>query len=253
MAINTKLNAVLNTRHPLLLAPMGLAAGGRLAMAVSDAGGFGMVGASSPFPIDESFMKRELALVEPASVGVGFITWGLANHPKALDFVLSRKPRAVMLSFGDITPYAASIKDSGCLLICQVQSVEAAQQAAEFGADVIVAQGSAAGGHGGPRTTRSLVPVVVDAVAPIPVVAAGGIADGRGVAAALMLGAVGAMGHTLQREPGVPVGRSQEARACGGAGRGHHTLAYSRLDARIGLAVAIHQPRIPESDHRTLA
>jgi nitronate monooxygenase len=110
-----------------------------------------------------------------------------------VELVLRHRPTAVLLSFGDVRPFAPAIKAAGCTLICQVQDVEAAREAVAAGADVIVAQGSEAGGHGAVRATLPLVPAVVDAVAPVPVLAAGGIADGRGVAAALMLGAQGAM------------------------------------------------------------
>jgi nitronate monooxygenase len=90
--------------------------------------------------------------------------------------------------------FARKIKDSGTLLICQVQDVEGARRVAAAGADIIVAQGTEAGGHGAQkRATLPLVPAIVDAVDPIPVLAAGGIADGRGLAAALMLGAGGAL------------------------------------------------------------
>src|SRR5204862_6566754 len=95
--------------------------------------------------------------------------------------------------FGDVRPYASAIKAAGCTLICQVQDVEAAREAIAVGADIVVAQGAEAGGHGATCATLPLVPAVVDAVAPVPVLAAGGIADGRGVAAALMLGAQGAL------------------------------------------------------------
>jgi nitronate monooxygenase len=97
-----------------------------------------------------------------------------------------------MLSFGDPTPFTGRIKDAGCKIICQVQTLAEAREAAAAGADIIIAQGRDAGGHSGvTRGTMGLVPAVVDAVAPIPVVAAGGIADGRGLAAALALGAAG--------------------------------------------------------------
>ena len=110
-----------------------------------------------------------------------------------MDLILGYRPAAFLLSFGDPRPYAPAIKAAGCTLICQVQEVEMAIEAVAAGADIIVAQGSEAGGHGAVRTTLPLVPAVVDAVAPVPVLAAGGIADGRGLAAALMLGAQGAM------------------------------------------------------------
>ena len=105
---------------------------------------------------------------------------------------LEARPAAVMLSFGDPTPFTGRIKKAGCKIICQVQTLAQAKQAADAGADIIIAQGRDAGGHSGTtRGTMGLVPAVVDAVAPIPVVAAGGIADGRGLAAALALGAAG--------------------------------------------------------------
>src|SRR5215211_8723401 len=126
-----------------------------------------------------------------AAVGVGFITWHAGRE--AVDLALSYRPAAAFLSFGDPLKYAELVKAAGCTLICQVQEVEEARAAIAAGADMIVAQGSEAGGHGALRATLPLVPAVVDAVAPIPVLAAGGIADGRGLAAALMLGAHGAM------------------------------------------------------------
>src|SRR5437764_1189578 len=136
--------------------------------------------------------RRELIEAGNARVGIGFITWALDKNPAALDVALDAKPAAVMLSFGDPSPYTARIKAAGCRIICQVQTLEQARQAASAGADVIIAQGRDAGGHSGTtRGTIGLVPAVVDAVGPIPVVAAGGIADGRGLAAVLSLGAAG--------------------------------------------------------------
>ena len=97
-----------------------------------------------------------------------------------------------MLSFGDPMPYVAAIRDAGSRIICQVQTLAEAEQAARLGVDVIVAQGRDAGGHSGTtRGTMGFVPAVVDLAGSIPVVAAGGIADGRGLAAALSLGAAG--------------------------------------------------------------
>jgi nitronate monooxygenase len=99
-----------------------------------------------------------------------------------------------MLSFGDPSPYTSAVKETGCKLICQVQDVEDALAAEAAGADFIVAQGTEAGGHGAEHaSTLPLVPAMVDAVEATPVLAAGGIADGRGLAAALMLGAHGVL------------------------------------------------------------
>ena len=109
-----------------------------------------------------------------------------------LDVALDARPAAVMLSFGDPDAVHRPDQGAGCKIICQVQTLAQAKQAAAAGADIIIAQGRDAGGHSGTtRGTMGLFPAVVDAVAPIPVVAAGGIADGRGLAAALALGAAG--------------------------------------------------------------
>ncbi len=97
-----------------------------------------------------------------------------------------------MLSFGDPKPFAPRIKAAGALLICQVQDEDMAEQALDAGADILIAQGSEAGGHGASRTTIDIVPAIVDlAAGRVPVVAAGGIGDGRGLAAMMMLGASG--------------------------------------------------------------
>src|SRR5205823_466702 len=187
--IETALTRLLGIEHPILLAPMGSAAGGRLAAAVTNAGGLGMIGSGYA---STKAIKEELAEAGNARIGIGFILWALERNPAALDVALDAKPAAVMLSFGDPTPFTGRIKEAGCKIICQVQTLAQATQAAEAGADVIIAQGRDAGGHSGmTRGTIGLVPAVVDAVAPIPVVAAGGIADGRGLAAALALGATG--------------------------------------------------------------
>lgn len=143
---------------------------------------------------DAEWLAREFELAGTSRVGVGFITWSLAKRPTLLELALERRPVAVMLSFGDPAPFVEQIKRGGAKLICQVQTVAMARDAAAKGADVLVAQGAEAGGHGLSRGTMVLVPAVADAVGPnVPVIAAGGIGDGRGLAAALMLGASGVL------------------------------------------------------------
>jgi len=189
--IETALTRLLDIQHPILLSPMYGTSGGRLAAAVTHAGGLGMFGAGMQ---PKEMIPMWHAETGNARVGIGFIQWRLEQEPETLDIALDRKPAAIMLSFGDPTRFAPQIKAAGCKLICQVQSVEGARVAADAGADVIVAQGRDAGGHAGTmRGTMGLVPAAVDAVAPIPVVAAGGIADGRGLAAAVSLGAAGVL------------------------------------------------------------
>jgi nitronate monooxygenase len=187
--IETALTRLLGIEHPILLAPMGSAAGGRLAAAVTNAGGLGLVGSGYA---NADAIRKELTEAGNTRVGIGFILWALEKNPSALDVALDARPAAVMLSFGDPTPFTKRIRDAGCKIICQVQTLAQAREAAAAGADIIIAQGRDAGGHSGvTRGTMGLVPAVVDAVGPIPVVAAGGIADGRGLAAALALGAAG--------------------------------------------------------------
>jgi nitronate monooxygenase len=182
---------MLGLQHPVVLAPMGSVAGGALAAAVSNAGGLGLVGGGYG---ELHWLRTELGIVTRETRqpwGAGLIAWHARSE--ALELILSHRPRVVMLSFGDASPFASMIKAAGALLMVQVHDVEAARLARDAGADLIVAQGAEAGGHGATRGTLPLVPAVVDAVAPTPVLAAGGIADGRGLAAALALGAEGSL------------------------------------------------------------
>ncbi len=192
--IETRLTKAFGIDAPVLCAPMALATGGRLAAAVTRAGGLGLIGGAY---CDADWIAREFDAAGNTSVGCGFITWKLAESPSLLDAVLARRPAALFLSFGDPAPFAAAIRAAGVPLICQVQTLEDAKRAVGAGADVIVAQGAEAGGHGEKRATLTLVPEVADwlaAHAPDTLlVAAGGIADGRGLAAALMLGADGVL------------------------------------------------------------
>jgi nitronate monooxygenase len=193
MPINTPLTALLGIEHPVLSAPMDTIAGARLALAVSRAGGFGILGGGYG---NQAWLEQETAKLSDSSrpFGFGFITWSLAKRPELLDIALAARPRAVMLSFGDPHLFASRIKSAGALLFCQVQSEDMAKQALDAGADILIAQGTEAGGHGASRTTIDIVPAIVDlAAGRVPVVAAGGIADGRGLAAMMMLGASGVL------------------------------------------------------------
>ncbi|WP_278248615.1 NAD(P)H-dependent flavin oxidoreductase [Mycobacterium decipiens] len=195
LALSTALTRMFGIDYPIVSAPMDVIAGGELAAAVSRAGGLGLIGGGYG---DRDWLAQQFDLAAGTPVGCGFITWSLARQPQLLDLALQREPVAVMLSFGDPAAFADRIKSAGARLVCQIQDRAQAERALQVGADVLVAQGSEAGGHGcGPRSTLTLVPEIVDLVtargADTPVVAAGGIADGRGLAAALMLEAAGVL------------------------------------------------------------
>lgn len=206
--IRTRLTERVGLDLPLMLAPMALAGGGELAAACAEAGAFGLVGGGygelAWTRREWDIAARRLANTAAAQrVGCGFITWKLDQDASALDWVLDQPlaPKAIFLSFGDPRPYAERIRAAGAKLICQVQFLDQVPQAIEAGAEIIVAQGGAAGGHGATAATaRSImvfVPEVADwlaANAPeVLLLGAGGIADGRGLAALLMLGADGAL------------------------------------------------------------
>ncbi|MCZ8019661.1 nitronate monooxygenase [Novosphingobium sp.] len=208
MAIETRLTREWGLDLPIMLAPMALAGGGELAAACAEAGAFGLVGGGYG---ELDWTRREWGLATQRlantaaaqRVGCGFITWKLDQDASALDWVLDQPlaPKAVFLSFGDPRPYAARIAASGARLVCQVQRLDQVPQAVEAGAALIVAQGGAAGGHGAAaataRSTMVFVPEVADWLAvnapQVLLLGAGGIADGRGLAALLMLGADGAL------------------------------------------------------------
>jgi nitronate monooxygenase len=216
MALSTPLTSLLGIKHPIILAPMDLVSDGRLAATVSEAGGLGLIGGGYG---NADWLVRQMDAAGSARVGVGFITWSLARQPALLDLVLERKPPAIMLSFGDVAPFSARIKKSGASMICQIQSVEQAKEALNHGADVLIAQGGEAGGHGVSRGTFALVPAVCDVAGDVPVAAAGGVADGRGLAAALMLGAsgvlVGTRFYATQEAAGL---QSAKEAICGASG-----------------------------------
>lgn len=236
MALSTGFTELLGVEHPIALAPMGGSAGGALAAAVSRAGGLGLLGAGNG---DRDWLDRELAIVADRITGtdrpwgVGFLAW--AVDVAAVEHALEHRPRAVLLSFGDPGPFAERIRAAGALLIVQATDEAEARRAIDVGADVIVAQGGESGGHGARhgRSTLTFVPVVADLAAPVPVLAAGGVADGRGLAAVLALGAAGALiGTRFQATAEALVDPATTAAIV--AGRGQDTERNRVLDIARG-------------------
>jgi len=219
--LTTRLTEFLGIEHPILLAPMAEVSGGRLAAAVTAAGGLGLIGGGYG---DAGWLQRQFDEAQGAGVGVGFITWSLARNPEPLDAALARQPATIMLSFGDPMEFADRIHAANVPLTVQVQTLEQARRALDAGAEVIVAQGGEAGGHGmNSRSTFTFVPEIVDLVAKHSpstlVVAAGGVADGRGLAAALALGADGVLvGSRLSTSTEALVTPEAQQRAVGASG-----------------------------------
>lgn len=230
MALKTRLTERLGLEHPVISAPMAFAAGAELATAVSLAGGLGLIGGGYG---DKEWIDAQFKVAGNRRTGCGFITWSLLKNPEALDVALVHRPSAIMLSFGDPQPFARAIKDAGVVLICQIQTRRDAERALSCGADVIVAQGAAAGGHGEKRATITLVPEVADLIAAKSpetlLCAAGGIADGRGLAASLMLGADGVLiGSRLWASTEANVSRRMHDAAL--AATGDDTIRSSVMD-----------------------
>lgn len=231
MPISTRLTERLGITHPIVSAPMDVIAGGKLAAAVSAAGGLGFLGGG--YSDDDAWFERELAAAGNQPVGCGFITWALRQRPQVFDMVLARKPKAMFLSFDDPEPFAGKAKAAGIPVFAQLQTRADAERAIDCGVDIIVAQGTEGGGHGGTRATLTLVPELADLIAKRApqtlLCAAGGIVDGRGLAAALMLGADGVVVGTrfwASQESLVPKPLHDAALAAGG----DETVRQSVLD-----------------------
>lgn len=237
--IRTRLTERFAITHPILSAPMATITGGALTAAVSSAGGLGIVGGGYAGTLGgEPDLESEIVLAKSGKFGVGFITWALERAPKMLTAALCHSPFCIFLSFGDARPFAAEIRKAGALLICQVQFLSQIDAALEAGADVIVAQGAEAGGHGATRSTLPFVPEAADYLKQHSpqtlLLAAGGIADGRGLAAALMLGADGVViGTRLWASAEALTPKSHTDKAIGLSGDA--TIRTKSLDALRGV------------------
>ena len=189
--LRTRICELLEIEHPIINAPMSGPATAELAAAVSNAGGFGFIGAGSGSP---DWLRDQIRAVRERTdhpFGIGFIS-SFPGLRELVQVALDERVSAVNHSFADPSPYVYAAHEAGVKVLAQVQKVAHAKKVALAGVDAIVAQGTEAGGHTGYSGTLPFVPAVIDVAGDIPVIAAGGIADGRGLAAVLMLGAEGA-------------------------------------------------------------
>lgn len=189
--IRTFLTTSWNLRYPIIGAPMAYVGRGRLARAVTQGGGLGMIGIGSSESVE--FIATEAAIArgnDQGRFGFGFHAWALERRPDLLLAALEQQPFLISISFGSPAPYVEQVHKQGIYLATQVHSRAEALEAAQAGVDLLVAQGSEAGGHTGQVSTLPLLQSILDAVQ-LPVLAAGGIATPRGVAAALAAGAEG--------------------------------------------------------------
>ncbi|MCH7959685.1 MAG: nitronate monooxygenase [Candidatus Hydrogenedentes bacterium] len=192
--LKTRLTEMFGIEHPIIQAGMGGVARWELTVAVSNAGGLGVLGAALMHPED---MRKEILQIKEHTdkpYGVDLLIAEGTPDVEELMAVLYEEDVPIFVSgLGDPGRWANEMHERGMKIVALVGNTRQAIRCAESGVDLIVAQGHEAGGHTGKIPTFIIVPQVVDAVSPVPVVAAGGIGDGRGLAAALMLGAEGVL------------------------------------------------------------
>lgn len=187
--MKTRVSELLHTKYPVIQGGMAWIAEYHLAAAVSNAGGLGLIGAASAPPeiVREQIREAKKLTDKPFGVNVMLLN---PNAEEVAKVVVEEGVPVVTTGAGNPAKYMELWKNAGVTIIPVVASVAMAKMMERAGADAVVAEGMEAGGHIGSQTTMTLVPQVVDAVS-IPVIAAGGIADGRGIAASMMLGAEG--------------------------------------------------------------
>ena len=191
--LRTRFTELLGLDYPVMSAPMSNHSGGQLAAAVSLAGGLGTFGGTNDF--GPEWLREQIAHVRSQTgrpFGVGFITQLIEYNTTNIEIALEEQAPVFIFSFADPSPWVRRAKDAGAVAICQVQSLELAQQSVDAGADMLLAQGNEAGGHTGEMNLLPLLVELVERYPWVPVLAAGGITTGRALAGALAAGADGA-------------------------------------------------------------
>jgi len=190
--IRTPLTERLGITYPIIQAGMGGVARAELVAAVSNAGGLGVIGAGfmSPAQLREEIRKVKDLTDKPFGVDL-LLARDWPGQEEMIKVIIEERVPVFASGLGNPAPYVEALHQAGITVMAVVGTVRHARRVVEGGTDIVVAQGTEGGGHTGRIATLALVPQVVDAVAPTPVVAAGGIADGRGLVAALALGACG--------------------------------------------------------------
>ncbi|HEY5869023.1 MAG TPA: nitronate monooxygenase [Candidatus Tectomicrobia bacterium] len=199
--LKTRITELFGIRYPIISAPMVGYSGGSLAAAVSSAGGLGTFGAaSSTISVGPDYVREQIRHIRSQTdqpFGVGFITHYIPVSPQNFEVVLEEAVPVVLFSFAAPEPWLSQAKQSGAITVCQVQTLEAARGAIAAGADVLVAQGNEAGGHTGTMNLLPFLVRLVEEFPSLPIVAAGGLATGRSLAAVLTAGAEGAWMGTV--------------------------------------------------------
>lgn len=233
--MRTRATDLLGVEHPIVLGGMGSGTSPELVAAVSGAGGLGILGASSQSPAELQRQVDHIRRLGDRPFGLNLLLFRADEDRFA--GLLAARPRVLSFAWAwpeqDLATYFSRSHDAGALVMHMASSVPEAERAAGAGADIIVAQGTEGGGHVGLMGTMTLVPMVADAVAPIPILAAGGVADGRGLAAALALGADGVLlGTRFLATPEAPLPAAFKQAIVDSDG--HNTLVTEIPDVAVG-------------------
>ena len=194
--LKTRITELLGIERPVISAPMVKMSGGRLAAAVSLAGGLGTFGCANALKnTDPEYIREQISYIRSQTdrpFGAGFQTHHIAATPENFETVLEEGVPVLLFSFADPRPWLGRATESGAKTICQVQTIKDARMAIEGGADVLAAQGNESGGHTGVMNLIPFIVRLVEEFPSVPIIAAGGISNGRSLAAVLAAGADGA-------------------------------------------------------------